>query len=245
MGKAIVRAGFLATEAEQLAVWDGGPGPSAVGTGSDVATWRATGRVTHVVDSGGRSAHKRRRPAGATRVVRALLFADVVGYGRLSESQIRVFVETLLGVVVEILARYESEISLRQRWGDALHLVFTSVSAAAECALDLHEAVRALPLAELGLPDDLSFRIGAHAGPVFSGVDPIEGRATFFGEPVTRAARIEPMTPPGQVFVTDEFAALATLEAGSTVACEYVGHVETSKGYGRFPMYVLKRRGRA
>jgi class 3 adenylate cyclase len=198
-----------------------------------------------VVDSGGRAAHKLPLPADEARVVRALLFADVVGYGRLSESQIRVFVETLLKVVVEILARYESEISLRQRWGDALHLVFTSVSAAAECALDLHETVRALPLAELGLPDDLSFRIGAHAGPVFSGIDPIEGRATYFGEPVTRAARIEPMTPPGQVFVTDEFAALATLEAGSSVACEYVGHVETNKGYGRFPMYVLKRRGRA
>jgi class 3 adenylate cyclase len=201
--------------------------------------------VTHVVDSGGRRAQKRSRSAGATRVVRALLFADVVGYSALSESQIRVFVETLLGIVVEVLARYESEISLRQRWGDALHVVFTSVSAAAECALELHEAVGALPLVELGLPGHLSFRIGAHAGPVFSGIDPIEGRATFFGEPVTRAARIEPVPPPGQVFVTDEFAALASLEAGSDVSYEYVGHVETSKGYGRYPMYVLKRRGRA
>jgi len=60
---------------------------------------------------------------------------------------------------------------------------------------------------------------------------------------VTRTARIEPVTPPGAVFVTEPFAAALVLE-NSPHACDYVGHRPAAKDFGHLRMYRL-RRGRA
>ena len=43
-------------------------------------------------------------------------------------------------------------------------------------------------------------RIGVHYGPAYRTIDHITGRTTFYGTEVSKAARIEPVTPPGAVF---------------------------------------------
>jgi class 3 adenylate cyclase len=63
----------------------------------------------------------------------------------------------------------------------------------------------------------------------------------FMGAHVSRTARIEPVTPPGAVYVTEPFAALLELEPGSGLVCSYVGHMPAAKGYGRLRMYRLER----
>ena len=59
----------------------------------------------------------------------------------------------------------------------------------------------------MGRTEAPTMRVGAHYGPVFSDWDPIVGKGTFYGRSLSRAARIEPITPPGAVFVTEAFAA--------------------------------------
>jgi hypothetical protein len=65
------------------------------------------------------------------------------------------------------------------------------------------------------------------------------------GRGLTRAARIEPRTPAGEVYVTTGFAALLRLEPGSGVTSEYVGHLTTAKNFETTPMYLLRRKGPA
>ena len=60
-------------------------------------------------------------------------------------------------------------------------------------------------------------------------------------EIVSKAARIEPVTPPGAAFVTEPFAAILALEAGGRFACRYVGRIPLAKKYGDYPMYRLTR----
>ena len=62
--------------------------------------------------------------------------------------------------------------------------------------------------ARLGLPTDTTIRIGLHAGPVYPQWDQLIGRVNYFGTHVNRAARIEPKTPPGCVYTSEQFAAL-------------------------------------
>ena len=81
-------------------------------------------------------------------------------------------------------------------------------------------------------------RIGGHVGPVFQGWDRVRKELTFFGANVTRAARIEPRTPEGEVYVTHPFAALIALNGESDLTCEYVGRLPAAKDYGVLPMYV-------
>ena len=80
-------------------------------------------------------------------------------------------------------------------------------------------------------------------GPVMAIVDPVTHRPTYWGRELTRAARIEPRTPEGEVYVTDAFAALLSLEPDVPFATEYVGRVTTAKDFETIPMYRLRRRG--
>ncbi len=108
-----------------------------------------------------------------------------------------------------VLDDHADAVLWRNSWGDAIAAVFADVTAAADCALGLHDALAHIDLASLGLPTDLDLRIGAHAGPVIKITDPISHKPTYWGRELTRAARIEPRTPEGEVYVTDAFAALA------------------------------------
>jgi class 3 adenylate cyclase len=111
-------------------------------------------------------------------------------------------------------------------------------SAAAQCALDLQTALADVDLEAHGLPSTLALRLGGHYGPVFEARDPVQGVMNYFGAHVSRTARIEPVTPPGEVFVTEQFAARLALEPRG-YACDYVGQVPAAKNYGTLRMYHL------
>ena len=140
-----------------------------------------------------------------------------------------------------LLDTRERDLRWRNSWGDAIAAVFSDVSAAADCALSLHDTLATFDLASLGLPADLHMRIGAHAGPVVAFDDPIAHRKTYWGRELTRAARIEPRTPEGEVYVTDAFAALLALEPDAPFATDYVGRITTAKDFETIPMYRLRR----
>ena len=176
---------------------------------------------------------------GRIRSVKALLFADVKGFSAMAEPDLPDFFETVMRRLATVIDRYGEAVRYRNTWGDALYLVVDGVADAARLSLDLQLELRLLR-DELGW-STLTARIGGHAGPVFDGYDHVNGEPTFYGTHVTRAARIEPRTPPGEVYVTNSFAALAALDPAARVHLEYVGHVPTAKDYGSFPMYVLRR----
>ena len=240
MGAAVVRAQHLASRAEQLAVWDGVDTGRGAGTAADIKRWRSTGLPSTVVpvrSSGTPSAAVQSAPSA--RVVRALLFGDVKGFSAMRDHHIPAFVNGVLSPLARVLD--EADVPYRNGWGDAIYAVVDDVGAAAELALRLQETFAAIDHAALGLPP-IGLRIGAHAGPVFAMHDPIRAEPSFFGEHVIRAARIEPVAPPGAVFATDGFAALLALDAPDGYVCEYVGRLPTAKGFGSLPMHLVRRR---
>jgi class 3 adenylate cyclase len=70
----------------------------------------------------------------------------------------------------------------------------------------------------------------------------VTGRPNFLGSHVSRAARIEPVTPPGQVYASPAFAALARAHGTTGLACEYVGRASLPKAYGSLALYLVRRR---
>jgi len=91
-----------------------------------------------------------------------------------------------------------------------------------------------------GLPKAINLRIALHAGPVYSCVDPVTGQQSYTGTHVSRAARIEPITPPGQVYSSQAFAALAAAQGVKEFTCDYVGQTPLAKGYGTFATYHVR-----
>ena len=243
MGHALNQAAFLDAPAEQLAIWDQTPVAGVAGTSHDVAVWRASGHTTNVIALPASAPSPGSAAIGpGTRQIGAILFTDLHGFSRLRDEQFPLFVGEVLGKLGAVLDDHAEGVLWRNTWGDAIAAVFSDVTEAADCALALHEALNRIDMAAIGLPEDLDLRIGAHAGPVMAIEDPVSHRSTFWGRELTRAARIEPRTPEGEVYVTDAFAALLSLNPGAPFSTEYVGRVTTAKEFETIPMYRLQRK---
>ncbi|WP_119419561.1 TRAFs-binding domain-containing protein [Desertibaculum subflavum] len=242
MGLARLRAGFLQGEAMQIAVWDGQPGNGVAGAAADIAAWAAVGGPAQIIRVQGAPGHAA-APARQRREVHAMLFGDVRGFSKLTEAELPRFVGLVLGGFARVAERYDARILLRNTWGDGLFIVVEDASTAAALALELQGAMRGIDLAAAGLPDYLALRLGGHVGPVFRLTDPVLGRDNFFGVHVSRTARIEPVTPPGAVYVTEQFAADLAARGETRFQCDYVGLAPAAKGYGDMRFYALKSRG--
>ena len=245
MGLARLRARHLGAEPVQLAIWDGVASDGPAGTGADVAAWRGSGGRVVALDPGPLDRTLDRPPprvaSAYERRLAAILFTDFAGFSTLKETALPAFWDGVMRRIADVLDAHEGGIECRNSWGDALYAVASSAALAAEVALELQDALAGFDYATLGLDQGGGMRVGAHYGPAWRTTDHITGRTTFYGTEVSKAARIEPVTPPGAVFVTEPFAAILALEAGESFACRYVGRIALAKNYGEFPMYRLSR----
>ncbi len=222
MGLAALRAQRLATSAEQLVIWDGIQDAGTSNTARDALLWRASGRRQYVIPfpfqrDPGPTQKSSEKP---DRHLKAMLFADVRGYGRLSERQVPLFVEHVLGALAGVCTSSIYPPSYCNTWGDGLFLVFDSVAAAAAGAVCLQATFRSIDLERLGLPNDLALRVGGHYGPAHLLTDPVMGQEGYFGREVTVAARIEPVTAAGSIFVSETFACALAVEGRGGFRCE-------------------------
>ncbi|HEX3535837.1 MAG TPA: adenylate/guanylate cyclase domain-containing protein [Stellaceae bacterium] len=246
MGLALLRATHVSAAVEQIAIWDGKPATGPAGTAIDVAAWQRTGMPQKIISVGtgfDPAAYPAEAQRGMERRTRAMLFGDIHGFSRLTDEQLPRFIDVILACLAEVIERNRKDVLLANTWGDGLFLVFDDAARAANCALELQEAVSRIDVAANGLPGDLGLRIGLHLGPAYSARDPILKRDNYFGAHVSRAARIEPVTPEGCVYVTETMAAMLALSNSDAYSCEYVGMTEAAKKYGQMRMFLLGRRG--
>jgi class 3 adenylate cyclase len=176
--------------------------------------------------------------------IKAMLFADAVGYSRLSEQQIPLFFEHYVGAIAAYNEATDHKPVHMETAGDGMYMVFDDTGMAGRYALGLSEIINACDWKSRGLPADLSVRIGLHCGPVFIATDPITRQPLYSGIHTSRTARIEPITPPGQVYTSSAFAAVATALGASGLRFSYIGHTQLAKHYGVLPLYHMKRKYR-
>ncbi|HUG89236.1 MAG TPA: adenylate/guanylate cyclase domain-containing protein [Planctomycetaceae bacterium] len=264
-GLAILRAARVGTEPQALCVLDR-TSRGTVGTAAFCRMWQAGRRELHVIaieqlraacglngaprggprQAGARSPKRSRPHAKPGRRVRrefhAMLFADVKNYSKLTDEQAPDFVARFVNRVSSVVNRGRVRPTFQNTWGDGLFFVFDTVPDCAEVALTLLERVEQIDWATVGLPDDTTVRIAVHAGPVYRHLDKIIQRHNYFGSHVNRTARIEPVTTPGCVFASEQFAAALAVLPGHHFTTEYVGVEELAKGYDRCTLYQLGRR---
>lgn len=267
-GLAVLRASQLETHPSMLCVLDtqaeGGPG----GARHSFERWRQHHGTPIVIDLEAirvaaafpscpsaiepTVAHQSGRPAlpelqpdglGARphRTLKALLFADFAGFGRLHDAFAPLFHSRFLEVIAAQISASPIKPLEVNTWGDALYVVFAEAADAADFALNLLARMLQVDWTSAGLSESSQIRIALHAGPVFCGFDPIIGRDNYFGSSVTKAARIEPITPPGMVYVSEAFAATLVAAAQTKFSFEYAGRLALAKGYGESRIYRLGR----
>lgn len=235
MGLARLHARHRDGEAVQIAAWDRGAQRGAAGTAADVAAWTAAGARSVFIgwpwprDSAGDGpTAPRRRPM-------AILFGDLPRFSALDDLGLADFYEGPLAAMGAALDRHPA--LYRNAWGDAVQIAFDDVRDAAACAFDMRAALESQD-------PPIHPRFAIDFGPLLPVHDAVQGVGKFSGRSMTRAARIEPVTPPGRIFTTEAFACeVALLPRGTGLTCDYAGRIPTAKGFGSLPLYAVRRAG--
>jgi class 3 adenylate cyclase len=250
-GLARLRAQMLDADLRGLAVWDGQESGELGGTCSMVRTWRDAGLDVDRVALINPATHDKPRAAASGMTsgdkrwpfsysIEAMMFADAVGYSRLTEAQVPLFFEHYAGAIAELHEQSEHKAVHVETAGDGMYMVFDDPGTAGRFALELSELVVNRNWLDYGLPEDLCVRIGLHCGPVFIATDPITRQRLYSGVHASRTARIEPITPPGQVYASSAFAAVATASGVRGLRFSYIGRTQLAKSYGVLPLYHVK-----
>ena len=258
-GSAILKSQFLGMDIAPILLWDGNRGDGGGGTESVRNYWRDAihheaeivpmDRILADAVAGGLAATEPdpRPPSPATgsddrtpQEIRAMLFADVVGFSKWPEQCVPLFIREVLGRVAAIQERDDARPLYVNTWGDAICAVFEDVETAGHFALALQNTLRETDWETTDLHRDVRFRIGLHAGPVYKCFDPLLGRDTYNGAHVNRAARIEPVAVEGQIFASDAFAALAVIAKTEDFLCDYAGTRELPKGAGMLATFLIR-----
>jgi tetratricopeptide (TPR) repeat protein len=117
MGLATLCARHLHAPLMQLAVWDGsvneGDEGAIVDTAADLSAWREAGHPVKLVPTGPDANVEKLPPwhrpkvARGRRDTRAMLFGDIHGFSKLSDAQLPMFTDKIMGTLGEVARRYK------------------------------------------------------------------------------------------------------------------------------------------
>lgn len=169
-----------------------------------------------------------------------VLFADVKGYSLLSEDQLDIFHGPVMARVAARLKDYEY--TYCNTWGDAIVVASENLRDLANLALEVRNFFRDYDWQSSKLPL-LEARISVHRGRIGAGLDPLTNAPSIYGHTVVLAARVEPIVPPNQVWITERAAiSVGETDDGSAkrFGLDLIGEVALPKGYGQQKLYLLR-----
>lgn len=176
------------------------------------------------------------------RVTASLLFLDVAGYSKLTDPQLRDYISMVLPDLSALLEKSRTEFIELNTWGDGIVIASMDPYRLAHIGLDLRDFFRNRTWADQHLPADLTARISLHSGVVYIGNDPIRKTRGIVGTQINLTARIEPITTPGQVWVTEQFLNLIDVSTDGTLAFDELGERPLAKMFGSAKLFRLRRK---
>ena len=131
-------------------------------------------------------------------IIGYVVFTDLKGFSKMNEPEM--FYEHTIRPLAKNLRKFKYKAEVWNTWGDALVAVFLKGIDAVELMIEYRDYFRKNKLLSL------QPRIAGHYGQMLMYNDPlINNRDNVLGDTVNKAARIEPITFPGEIYVSDEF----------------------------------------
>ena len=251
IGLALRQAKSLSSHAHQILLWDCEDPKHPAGTARDCTVWQDQGHTSHVIaypnarrthadqyKAMGRIPPKPKNCPG-DRIRMAMLFADIKGFTKVSEQHMPQFFSEVLTPLAQMTNALDEPPIMQKTWGDGVFMGFASPLAAAEASIQIRDWFLSDVLRDL--PFSVNIRIALHWAPCWKVVDPLSGSTDIIGREVSRAARIEPETLPGYIYVTDAFAAGLALAGGDDFQTVYVGRRDLRGIDDANPLYSLQK----
>lgn len=171
-----------------------------------------------------------------------LIFTDLKGYSKLSEEQTIEFQKVVCAELATQLGKFvEPDCHIAfNTWGDAVYAVFESGELAVDFAITYRDFFKGRKLGDRKLEP----RIAGHFGPAHVFENPLnKGKTEVSGKHVNTTARMEPVTRPGEIFVTEAFKnayeSILT-HLATNVSFEALGILKLAKDHDDEPVFRIK-----
>ncbi len=163
---------------------------------------------------------------------RFIVYTDLKGFSQMEEQDFINFHENYLQLLYKKVKKYHSKAEVWNTWGDAFIAVFEKGIDAAELMIDYREFFQT----HLKI---IQPRIAGHYGSVIVYEDPmLEGKKNAIGDEINKTARVEPVTFPGEIYVTNEFKKQLIEESEDLdVFFNPLGVVRLAKSYGEAELF--------
>ncbi len=229
MGRAILAAGEIATDAVQLLV-TGADGDGGDSTARSGLVWRGNGRRQHILSW--RAAATRLAPApsavAAACAAAALALLQIELFDARTSSLPGGMAAALAGIAA-IVAGGAAPVAAQTN-PNGVRLAYADPVTAATVAL----AVRARIDPALGV------RIGGHYAVTAMVADPFAARPLPFGPEPARTGRIAGLTAGSAIYVSEDFVAGLLARSGDGFRCEYVGDAPGEARGADLRLFALK-----
>ena len=183
-----------------------------------------------------------------------ILFFDISGYSKLNEIELQFFHENVIKDIYNSIysEKRENDSLYMNTWGDGIIILHKDAEKLIDIALNLrdyfnHNLYVRIDNDNILNNKELSARIAIHTGELLQAYDPFQGRNSYMGLEVVLPARIEPVTPPGSVWATDNlknFVAKRNKRKGKTISYYNffeIGNHPLAKAFGDEFIYEVIR----
>lgn len=170
-----------------------------------------------------------------------IIFSDLKGYSKLSEPEIKIFFsEVLPSLHTKISNFIDNKMEVWNTWGDGTISIFEDGKDACEFTLELRDFYKNY---DFNSCKKLIPRIAGHFGQFEYINDPLTNKKNAFGININTSARIEPVTRPGEIFVTRSFVdAVNNLPSPlKSVAFDQLGILPLAKSFGEAELFRLRK----
>ena len=226
--KGVLKADALGMPVRGLTVWNGLRGDGGGGTADAVSCWlkaRIPVDVIHPMNPANDGPARGEEsipsvpfptihsalPSGARGEVAFLAHFHFAAYHKFPEKLFPVFQRAVLDPMASFLAASDHRPTGRYGFGGDYVIAFDGVRSALEAASGVLDAImRSLAESESGIAPP---SVCLHVGPAQFMVNPILNQYCHEGGVLLHAARVARQLEPGQLFCTEPFAALSSLEA--------------------------------
>lgn len=171
-----------------------------------------------------------------------IVFSDLKGFSKLSLEEQERYLVVHVNLLSKTIKPLWDKAFVSNTWGDAVIAVFKDGEDAAEFMLNYRQEAKNI-MRTVAFDKKVLPRIAGHYGNVNIFKDPLLERDNTISNEVNTAARIEPVTRPGEIFVSKEFkeAFVHQQRVNDTVKFERLGKLPLTKGHGEWELFRLIR----
>ena len=171
-----------------------------------------------------------------------IIFSDLKGFSKLTEPEIRLFYGSLIPPLAKTVKPYKERAKALNTWGDAIVAIFENAQVAVDFALNYRDFFREFNFEALGMRQLLP-RIACHFGEFEVFDDEVLGNTNILGTNINAAARLEPVTRSGQIYVTKPFKeAIERLpQKLDYIVFDDLGIIPLAKDFGEIEVFRLHK----